>query len=280
MTAVPGAGRRLQRSDCRNSPPSSRSSSRCLPPTVPPPPHPPSFPAPPVAIRASPRDWEPASHDRRRARGAPTPPIAARRPAGTPRPRRRLASTTMPGFAPTTGARCCAIPAALPPTSARCSRRRTPMPTKFSAPTRALAAPARARNARAAEGGRQRGSADATAPTPIIRASATAASTASSAAGRARGGKETILHRRRRARRRARRSSTCRARAPFARPSQARLERRRQGLGDVRDPRARRRRRGRPCRSRRERRPAKRCGRAIRAAFSMSRRTKTIARGG
>ena len=47
-------------------------------------------------------------------------------------------ATTTPGSAPTTGARCCAIPRRCPRTSARFLRRRTPTPTRFSRPTRAL----------------------------------------------------------------------------------------------------------------------------------------------
>ena len=52
-----------------------------------------------------------------------------------------------------------------------------------------------------------------------------------------------------------------------ARPSPARLERRRQGLGDVRDPRARPRRRGRTLPIASRTRPAKRCGPPTRSGF-------------
>ena len=44
----------------------------------------------------------------------------------------------MPGCGPTIGARCCAIRAGCPPTSARCSRPRTPTPTRCLAPTLGL----------------------------------------------------------------------------------------------------------------------------------------------
>ena len=111
--------------------------------------------------------------------------------------------------------------------------------------------PARARDARAAEGGRQRGS-PVGRPLGLLFALPPRRPAAHLLPPAARGRQGNGAARRRRARRR----ETVlppRERAPFARSPEIRLERRRQGLRDVCDLRARRRRGRRLARPRRER---------------------------
>ena len=98
----------------------------------------------------------------------------------------------------------------------RLSRRRTPTPTRFSAPTRALQRQLVARDAGAAEGGRQQASADGRAVRLLFALPPRAASTASSAAGRAAAATRRSSSTATRAPS-ATRSFSLAARAPFAR---------------------------------------------------------------
>ena len=100
--------------------------------------------------------------------------------------------TTTPGFAPTTGAKCCAIRRRCPTTFARCSRRRTPMLQRSSPRPAPCSVNSCARCAR----GSRRTTASRRRPTDLgatTRASAMAGSTASSAGARASGGAESVL---------------------------------------------------------------------------------------
>ena len=71
-------------------------------------------------------------------RGGPTPPRADKRPHRAPAPMASHGATTTPGSAPTTGARCCAIPQRCPPTSARCLEAENAYADEILGPTRAL----------------------------------------------------------------------------------------------------------------------------------------------
>ena len=211
-------------------------------------------------------------------RGAPTPPIAARRPERTPRPRRRL------------GRRLCLDPRRQLARGAARSRgaaRRHPRPARsgerlcrFRAGADPRpAAPARARDARAAEGGRQRGSAERR-PLRLLFALPPwrpAPHLLPQAARRRQGDGP---HRRRRARRG--QGVLPPDRSPAGRPTIASSP----GAPTTRARRCTR----SACatsparrdlaRSRREHHRRSGVDRAIRAASSMSSRTRTIARGG
>ena len=176
-------------------------------------------------------------HDRLAAPIAP-----ARRPAPAAAPEERGAilapptgfpgPTTTPGCAPTTGARCCAIPPRLPADIRARLEAENAYADAMLAPTAGLQKAARARDAGAAEGGRQRAAAAPTVRGPITRASATAASIASIAAGRAAGGARRSLSTATRGPGQAASSSSA---APATRPTMPlRLERRRVRLGNVR----------------------------------------------
>ena len=123
---------------------------------------------------------------------APPAPRAAIRPREVCARMARPGATTMPGSAPKTGERCCAIPPRCPAKSAIFWKPRTPMPTRCSPRRAPCSASSCARCARAfarTTASRRRR----TGPSATTRASAMAASIASIAGARASGGKETVL---------------------------------------------------------------------------------------
>ena len=161
----------------------------------------------------------------------------------------------MPGSAPTTGARLCAIPPRCRRRSARCSTPRTPMPTRCSRRPRTCRATLVKRDARAHQGGRQHAAAGRRALRllqPLSRGRPASHLLPQAARRRRRDGADR--------RRRAREGQGLlrdRGRRAFARPHEIRLERRRARLGNPHDHRARRRARRKTCPTASSTRPAR-----------------------
>ena len=229
-----------------------------------------------VAIRVPPMGWEPRRHDRRSAARRADAADRRQKASGASHPRRRLGGRLRldPRRQLARGAARPLDAASRHPRAARSGER---LCRRDAGADPVPAALARARDAGAAEGGRQRGSAERR-PLRLLFALPPwrPAPHFLPQAARRRQGDDP---RRRRRARRGQELLPSVARPLVARPFQARLERRRQGLGDVRDPRARPRRRGRPRRLRREHDWRSGVDRRTRLASSMSSRTRTTARG-
>ena len=191
----------------------------------------PRFPRPSGRFRARGRRGGRWRHDRRRipagrrteARASvPAPPARRGRGRRSSPPMVLPGPTITPGSGPTTGARSCAIRAGCRATSARCSRPKTPMPTRLLAPTAGLAERASARNARAPQGGRQRAAAGRRA-VGLLLALSSRRPAAHLLPQAPRGRRGDRADRRRRAGR-GKGVLSFRRRAPFARPCEIRLE--------------------------------------------------------